>query len=58
MGRLAAWVRDVARRVRGWWTATRAPGRFLCDSCRLDYGDACRRAERPNATRCDDYRPR
>ncbi len=31
-------------------------GRFLCDSCAYNYGDACRRPERPNATRCPDYR--
>ena len=29
--------------------------RILCDICRYDYGDACRRPERPNATQCDDY---
>ncbi len=55
---LSAWLRDLARRIRRWWVAMRAPGRFLCDSCRFDYGDVCRRPERPNATRCDDYRPR
>ena len=31
-------------------------GRFLCDSCRYNYGDVCRRSERPNAIRCPDYR--
>ena len=29
--------------------------RILCDTCRYDYGDACTRRERPNATRCADY---
>jgi len=29
--------------------------RILCDTCRYDYGDACRRPERPNATRCENY---
>jgi len=29
--------------------------RILCDTCKYDYGDACTRAERPNATRCEDY---
>lgn len=29
--------------------------RILCDTCRLDYGDACLRPERPNATVCEDY---
>lgn len=31
-------------------------GKFLCDTCRYDYGSACRRPERPNARRCPDYR--
>ena len=35
------------------------PGRKpLCDTCRYDYGDACRRPERPNAIRCPDYQRR
>ena len=29
--------------------------RILCDTCKYDYGDACVRPERPNATRCEDY---
>lgn len=28
---------------------------FLCDTCKYDYGSACTRPERPNATQCDDY---
>lgn len=32
--------------------------RPLCDTCRYDYGDACRRPERPNALRCPDYKRR
>ena len=31
---------------------------FLCDTCRYDYGDACTRRERPNATECPDYKRR
>ena len=30
-------------------------GRFLCDSCKYDYGSACARPERPNAVVCDGY---
>jgi len=30
----------------------------LCDTCKYDYGDACKRPERPNAYRCPDYRKR
>ncbi len=46
------------RRIRARWLAFKAPGRFLCDSCRYDYRGACNRPERPNATQCDDYEPR
>ncbi len=58
MPRVTDRLAELARRLRAWWGAFRAPGRFLCDSCRYDYRDACRRPERPNATRCEDYRPR
>lgn len=58
MSSISDWLRKLGRRLRVWWVAFRAPGRFLCDSCRYDYGDVCRRPERPNATRCEDYRPR
>ena len=33
-------------------------GGYLCDSCKWDYGDACRRPERPNAKTCPDYKRR
>ena len=33
------------------------PGvRPLCDSCRYDYGNVCKRPERPNALQCPDYK--
>lgn len=32
--------------------------RYLCDTCRYDYGTACSRPERPNAVQCPDYKPR
>jgi hypothetical protein len=35
-----------------------AGGGYLCDDCRWDYGDACRRPERPNARSCPDYKKR
>ena len=28
----------------------------LCDRCKYCYGDACSRPERPNATRCPDFK--
>lgn len=30
--------------------------RYLCDSCKWDYGNACVRPERPNALTCPDYK--
>lgn len=33
-------------------------GIYLCDTCKYDYGDACRRPERPNATVCSYFRRR
>lgn len=47
-GGLTAWL----RRILG------LKQRVLCDDCRYDYGDACRRPERPNATTCPDYKRR
>ncbi|MDI6793809.1 MAG: hypothetical protein QME81_13250 [bacterium] len=45
-----------------WWKikeAFRGGGdAFLCDTCRYDYPSACHRPERPNATRCPEYKPR
>ena len=32
--------------------------RYLCDSCKWDYGNACSRPERPNALVCPDYKRR
>lgn len=32
--------------------------KFLCDTCMYDYGNACMRSERPNATRCPEYKKR
>jgi hypothetical protein len=32
--------------------------RYLCDSCKWDYGNACKRPERPNALKCPDYKPK
>lgn len=44
--------------LRAWWNRVRSGSRFLCDTCKYNYGNACWRAERPNATRCPDYRRR
>ena len=29
---------------------------FLCDDCKWNYGTVCTRPERPNATRCPDFK--
>jgi hypothetical protein len=47
------WLRDFFRRLFALGAS-----KPLCDTCRLDYGDACRRPERPNALRCPDYQKR
>jgi hypothetical protein len=38
------------------WLLGKPP--FLCDTCKYNYGDVCHRPERPNATRCPDYKRR
>lgn len=47
-------------RLRELWMRLLAAlgGGYLCDTCRYDYAQACRRRERPNARRCPDYRRR
>jgi hypothetical protein len=55
LGSLLARLRAILRRLAGGIVPG---GRPLCDSCKYDYGDACRRPERPNALRCPDYRSR
>ena len=30
--------------------------KILCDTCKYDYGSACTRPDRPNATVCPDYK--
>ena len=32
--------------------------RYLCDTCKYDYGNVCKRPERPNALKCPDYKRR
>jgi hypothetical protein len=49
LARLGRWLAQFLRSL--------APGqRPLCDSCRYDYGNVCKRPERPNAMRCPDYK--
>jgi len=53
--------------IRGLWQQltlglrrlfAKSGGNYLCDTCKFDYGDACRRPERPNARVCPDYKRR
>lgn len=43
--KLRSFLRGLAPRTRP-----------LCDTCKYDYGTVCTRPERPNATRCPDYK--
>ncbi|NOX97239.1 MAG: hypothetical protein GXO98_04100 [Nitrospirae bacterium] len=46
------WLKALWQRIK---LACRGGG-FLCDTCKYDWGNACRRRERPNATQCPDYK--
>lgn len=58
MNKLQRWWRRFRKSVRQRLQEMKAPGRFLCDSCRYDYGTACRNPKRPNVSRCPEYRQR
>lgn len=53
IGKFFAALREFFHRLLGLGSAPP-----LCDSCRFDYGDVCKRRERPNARVCPDYRRR
>jgi len=46
------WLRNLWQRMK---LAFSGDG-FLCDTCKYDWGNACQRRERPNATQCPDYK--
>jgi hypothetical protein len=48
------WLKRLLARLLGLAGA----GQPLCDTCKYDYGDVCKRPERPNALRCPDYKRR
>ena len=48
----------IILRLREWWLRFRCPSEFLCDHCKYDHGNVCKRPERPNAIKCPDYQPR
>lgn len=48
------WYRRIAEAVRRIFAVSSK--RYLCDTCKWDYGGACKRPERPNALTCPDYK--
>jgi hypothetical protein len=48
------WWRAVLEAVRRMFAVSSK--RYLCDSCKWDYGNVCKRPERPNALVCPDYK--
>lgn len=50
-----SWWKTLWARLKGLVGLRGGP---LCDTCMYDYGDVCKRPERPNAMRCPDYRHR
>ncbi len=65
-GREFAWAVVILAVIGGgaWLLSRRAlgvrglggVGGYLCDSCKYSYGDVCNRPEKPNATKCPDYK--
>jgi hypothetical protein len=55
-----AFLRTLLQKLASGWRSLLGGGGgvCLCDTCKWDYGDACRRPERPNATVCPDYKRR
>lgn len=51
-------VSKLITRAQEWFRGVlrTASDDFLCDTCQYDHGSVCRRPERPNATKCEDYR--
>lgn len=49
---MTLWQRIVQRFVR------MSGSGFLCDTCKYNYREACRRPERPNAKLCPDFKRR
>ena len=57
---MGSFLRRIAQRLSSFLRRLFAAngGGSLCDSCKWDYGDACRRPERPNARTCPDFKRR
>jgi len=46
----------VSKKLKVFFQKLFGGGKFLCDSCKYNYRDACTRPERPNARTCEEYR--
>ncbi|MBI4567669.1 MAG: hypothetical protein HY719_04650 [Planctomycetes bacterium] len=62
---LVHWLKRRLRRFYDWLTSGgsvfntwKDSTEFLCDRCRLNHPNICRRPERPNAMRCPEFEPR
>lgn len=49
---------NFLERILGLFRRFVPSSRPLCDTCKYDYGNVCKRPERPNALRCPDYKRR
>ena len=49
---------NLFRQFWQWLTNVLETDRILCDDCRYDHPHACRNPDRPNATRCKNYKKR
>lgn len=58
IGVLGAAVCGAYLATRGSRSASGSKIEFLCDSCKYNDARYCGRPERPNATRCPDYKER
>ena len=54
---LAAYGTPAKPRGSGSRSANSPSGTFLCDRCKYNDVRYCSVPERPNATRCDDFKP-
>ncbi len=47
-----AFFKRIKQRIAGVFRTSP----YLCDTCKYDYGEVCKRPERPNAKTCNDYK--
>ncbi len=59
MWRKETQMRDFKTKWKTWISRAKSimkGNAFLCDSCKLNYGNVCTRPERPNALQCPEYK--